>query len=565
MLDKELLLYIKSKGKYIVFIVISNVINLLTSLSITFLFVFSIHDFITNDFNNAFIKISLILLLLILKIIFQKISSLYSVKLADYVTFKLRNDSYKKFLNIHGKTPFTTQEMAQLSTEGIEQLRLYYSSYLPSFFYAMIAPVILFIIFIFIDTPVAFTYLICVPLIPVSIILVSKWAKKIFNKYWNIYTSLGDSFLDNISGMKELKIFLYDEIKAKEMMNKSEEFRKITMKVLTMQLASITIIDLVAYGGAGIGIVLSLIAMNNGLNIYLTLFLILVGAEFFLPLRSLGSSFHVAMNGATAGKKVIKLLNENDYIDGQINIKDINKIQIKNIKFKYSDNTILNNVSLTLNKGFNCLVGLSGSGKSTLAKLCSKIERTNDGEILINDVNINNLSSKSFYKKACYVSNNTFLFHETIRDIFKFYNAHISEQEMLSLLNEVKLSHFSLDLKINDQNSNISGGEKQRLILAFYLSKEYDFYIFDEATSNIDSESEEIILEKIHELAKNKIILFISHRLKNCTKANIIYYLSNGEIIEQGAFNELMSIKSEFSNLYKLQNELENGGEYEKA
>ena len=254
--------------------------------------VLSIKDFINNEINLGIIKILLVFFLALLKVITTKISSNLSTKLADYVVFKLRDDTYNKFLRVHGRTPFTTQEMAQLSTEGIEQLRLYYSNYLPSFFYAMFAPILLFIMFMFINIPVAITYLVCVPLIPLSIVMVSKWAKKIFNKYWNQYTSLGDSFLDNTSGMKELKIFAYDEIKAKQMMNESEEFRKITMKVLTMQLASITIMDLVAYGGAGIGIVLSLIAMKNGLDVYLALFIILIGAEFFLPMRALGSAFH---------------------------------------------------------------------------------------------------------------------------------------------------------------------------------------------------------------------------------------------------------------------------------
>lgn len=468
-------------------------------------------------------------------------------------------------MKIHGKTPFTTQEMAQLSTEGIEQLRLYYANYLPSFFYAMIAPILLFIMFMFINVPVAITYLICVPLIPMSIIMVSKWAKKIFNKYWDQYTSLGDSFLDNTSGMKELKIFAYDEEKAKQMALESEGFRKITMKVLTMQLASITIMDLVAYGGAGIGIVLSLIAMKNGLDVYLALFIILIGAEFFLPMRTLGSAFHVAMNGATAGKKVMKLLKEADYVDGINDINQINMININNISFGYNDNVILNNISLSLGKGFNSIVGLSGSGKSTIAKLCSKIEKVNEGIIKVDGLDINDIIAKSFYQHACYISNNSFLFHQTIKESFRFYNPTITEEEMVTLLKEVRLSHLSLDLKINDQSSNISGGEKQRLVLSFYLSKKYDFYIFDEATSNIDVESEEIILSKIYDLAKDNIVLFISHRLKSVVNSKIIYYLKDGNIADKGSFNELINCKSEFKNLYDFQVSLESEGNYEEA
>ena len=565
MLDKELLKYIGDKKKYIFLIDLVNIIGLIINVCVTFLMVFSIKDFMNSNITDGLIKISVVIVLSILKIVTTKISSNLSTKLADYVVYKLRDDTYRKFLKVHGKTPFTTQEMAQLSTEGIEQLRLYYANYLPSFFYAMIAPVLLFIMFMFINIPVAITYLVCVPLIPMSIVMVSKWAKKIFNKYWDQYTSLGDSFLDNTSGMKELKIFAYDEIKAKQMASESEGFRKITMKVLTMQLASITIMDLVAYGGAGIGIVLSLIAMKNGLDVYLALFIILIGVEFFLPMRALGSAFHVAMNGATAGKKVMKLLKEDDYIDGINEINTINTIKISNVKFGYDDKLILNNISLSLNKGFNSIVGLSGSGKSTIAKLCSKIEKVNDGEILIDGLNINDVSSKSFYSNACYISNNSFLFHQTIRESFKFYNKDITEEEMNKLLEKVRLSHLSLDLKINDQSSNISGGEKQRLVLAFYLSKKYDFYIFDEATSNIDVESEEIILSKIYELSKDNIVLFISHRLKSVVKSNIIYYLKDGIIIEKGNFNELMDDETEFKKLYDFQVSLESEGNYEEA
>ena len=565
MLDKELLRYIGDKKKYIFLIDIVNIIGLIINVLITFLMVLSIKDFINNEINLGIIKILLVFFLALLKVITTKISSNLSTKLADYVVFKLRDDTYNKFLRVHGRTPFTTQEMAQLSTEGIEQLRLYYSNYLPSFFYAMFAPILLFIMFMFINIPVAITYLVCVPLIPLSIVMVSKWAKKIFNKYWNQYTSLGDSFLDNTSGMKELKIFAYDEIKAKQMMNESEEFRKITMKVLTMQLASITIMDLVAYGGAGIGIVLSLIAMKNGLDVYLALFIILIGAEFFLPMRALGSAFHVAMNGATAGKKVLKLLKEEDYIDGSLEIENINKIELKNVEFGYNSNLILKDVSLTLNKGFNSIVGLSGSGKSTIAKLCSKIEKVNSGSIEIDEINIDNVLSKSFYNHACYISNNSFLFHQTIKESFRFYNKDITEDEMIKLLEEVRLSHLSLDLKINDQSSNISGGEKQRLVLAFYLSKKYDFYIFDEATSNIDIESEEIILSKIYNLSKTNIVLFISHRLKSVVNSDVIYYLKDGNIIEKGKFKELMKENTEFKKLYDFQVSIESGDSYEKA
>lgn len=556
MIDKDLLRYITGKRKYIFFIVLFNIIGLFSSLLTTGLLIYIIKLIIDKAYNLIIYSVIILLIAIIIRIMVVYYSSYFSNKLANYVTYKLRCETYNKYLILHGRTPFTTSEMATLSTEGVEQLRLYYSSYLPSFFYAMLAPIILFILFMFINQPTAILYLACIPLIPISIIIVSKWAKKIFNKYWDKYTSLGDDFLDNTKGMKELKIFLYDAYKQEEMMENSEDFRKITMKVLTMQLASITIMDLVAFGGAAVGIVLSLIAMNNGLDVYKALFLILVGAEFFLPLRALGSAFHVAMNGATSGKKVIKLLDLIPEEDGKEDILSIDNIKINNLSFAYDNKKVLNDVSLELEKGLYSIVGLSGCGKSTLAKVLAKIERNNN-TILINNNLLNNINSKCYYKKMCYISNNTYIFNQSIRNSFLMYRNDIREYEMLNLLKLVKLEHLSLDLVINDSISNISGGEKQRLALAFYLANDYDFYIFDEATSNIDIKSEEIILDIIKQLSINKIILLISHRLKNVINSKQIFHLEAGEIKYSGTFNELMNRDNSFINLYNMQTGLE--------
>ena len=557
MLDKDLLKYIDGKRKNIFVIVVFNILGLLLSVSITACLIYSVYSFINEKFINGIYFLIATLVASILKILTTYISSYAANKLADYVVYKLRYDTYSKFLRLKGNTPFTSSEMAQLSTEGIEQLRLYYSIYIPSFFYAMIAPIMLFILFMFINISVAIIYLVCVPLIPMSIIMVSKWAKKIFNKYWDQYTSLGDSFLDNTQGMKELKIFLYDNKRQEEMAIESEGFRKITMKVLTMQLASVTIMDIVAFGGAGIGIALSLNAMRNGLDIYMTLFMILIGAEFFLPMRALGSSFHVAMNGATAGKKVIKLLEMKEQQLGRISVAKIDNIRLDNVSFSYDERPILDNININMNKGFYSIVGLSGSGKSTIAKLCINNIKPTIGKVLIDNNCSNDINLVEFYNKACYVSNNTYIFNRSIRDSFKFYNKNIKEEEMINLLTLVKLNHFDLDYVINDTQSNLSGGEKQRLVLAFYLSNNYDFYIFDEATSNIDIESEEIIIDIIKKLSLNSIVLFISHRLKNVIDSGYIYYLENGKIIEEGNSDYLLSIDSKFKKLYEYQTSLE--------
>ena len=562
MLDKDLLKYLGEKRYFLVFIVIFNVFGLALNVLVTASLVLATSYFIELKWMNGIYATLATLLFGLLKIVATLVTNKLSNLLADYVTKKLRSETYEKYLALEGKTPFTTSEMAQLSTEGIEQLRLYYSTYIPSFFYAMIAPLLLFFLILFIDLPktwpVALLYIACVPLIPISIISVSKFAKKIFNKYWDKYIGLGNSFLDNTKGMKELKIFKYDEAKQKQMEGESEGFRKITMKVLVMQLASVTIMDLVAFGGAGIGIAISLSQMlNHGLDIYITIFLILIGAEFFLPMRALGSAFHVAMNGATAGKKIMKLLNLPVKENGKEELTSINKVSMKNLSFGYEDNMILQNINFEFKKGLYSLVGLSGSGKSTIAKLFSQVIDPKAGEIEINDKDITSYTLKSFYEKVAYISANTYIFHQSIRESFKFYNPSIDEETMQKLLKKVKLEHLSLDYVVQEDSTNLSGGEKQRLALALYLSKEFDFYIFDEVTSNIDIESEEIILSIIKEISKEKIVLMISHRLKSTAISNKIYYLDNGEIVVSGEYEELLASDNKFKDLYETQNRLE--------
>lgn len=569
MLDKELLLFIKGKRYYLVLNVLFNTLSLLFNIGLTFSLVYSLYSFVNLNYSDGINYLLLTLFLIFFRILGGYLANSYSIKLANYVTSKLRKETYNKFLSLNTNIPFSINEMSQLSTEGIEQLRLYYSNYLPSFFYSMIAPLILFIVFSFINIYVSLVYLICIPLIPLSIIMVSKWAKKLFNKYWDIYLSLGDSFLDNLRGMKELKIFLYSKKREEELKNSSEDFRKITMKVLTMQLYSVTIMDFVAYGGASIGIVLSLNAIMGGLNWYLGLFLIILGSEFFLPLRRLGSAFHVAMNGMTAGKKIIKLL-KIDEVKRDIELtENIKSIDVDNLSYHYENkDNVLNDINLHLERGFYSLIGVSGSGKSTLGKILLNVINGYEGQILINNkYPLDRITLNSFYSKSAYISSSTFIFSKSIRELFQFYNPTLSDEMILSLLKKVKMDQFislhgGLDYKINDKVSNISLGEKQRLIIACYLANDYDFYIFDEATSSIDMESEKIILDIILELSKTKIVINITHRIKNSLLSKEIFYLENSRIVEKGSFDTLMKQDGKYQKVYNYQLSLE-GGNYE--
>lgn len=566
MIDKDLLNYIKGKRYYLVLITVCSFLGLASSVSSTYLLSKSVETFINSNYKMGIIYSIICLGLILLFVLFFIIKGKLANSLSEYVSLRIRRDIYEKYVSLNGSSSLKVQEIAQLSSEGIEQLKLYYSSYLPSFFYSMSAPFALFALFCFFSWKVAVLYLACVPLIPVSIVIVSKWAKKIFATYWNKYLSLGGAYLDSMKGMKELLIFNYDKKMEDEMKNNSEEFRKITMKVLVMQLCSTTIMDLVAYGGAAIGIVLSLLALNNGeINYQVTMFLILVGAEFFLPLRALGSAFHIAMNGATAGKKVMSLLKEEEIPDGKEEISSISSISLENVSFKYPDGEsyVFKNVDMNIGKGFTSLLGDSGSGKSTLSKILSKQISSYEGSIKIDGKELSSIKIYDYRKLVCYLSVDTYLLHLSIKDAFHFYNPDISEKEMIELLEKVSLKEriideYSLDFIPKEDALDLSGGEKQRLILAYYLATKKDFYIFDETTSNIDKDSEEIILSAISSLAKNHVVLFISHRVKNALNADNVYLLGeNGEIKESGSPKELLSKDSSFKSLIENENKWE--------
>lgn len=489
-------------------------------------------------------------------------------KLGRDVKKEIRDKAYKKILSLGTRSQgdIKIAGLSQICIEGVEQLDLYYSTYLPQFFYSMIAPIILFIVNVFISWQVSLVLLCCVPLIPISIIAVSKYAKKVFAKYRGKYISMGDSFLDCIQGLKELKIYKADGIYSQKMHDKSEEFRKITMKVLIMQLASTTIMDLVAFCGAGVGIGLTIyLVVNTHLNPILGLFLILIAVEFFLPLRALGSAFHVAMNGVSAGKKLSELLGIDDVKWGKEQV-DSTKITIKDVSYKYSDSNslTLKHINMEFEPGkFAAIVGPSGCGKSTIVSLITGENIVTNGEILIGNKPIFTYSRNSYYSKIVLVSSSTYIFNDTIRNNFLIANEDVSDDEIIEAIKKVNLEKIltgnGLENVINEDSTNISGGERQRLALAINLIRPKEIYIFDEATSNIDVESEAIIMENILEISKKHSVILISHRLENVKNADKIYYLEFGEILESGSHQELMKLNGEYSKLYLTQKELENG------
>ncbi|MFI3206899.1 MAG: ABC transporter ATP-binding protein/permease [Clostridia bacterium] len=568
MLNKNLLALLGKDKKKLFVITFFNVLSLILNVLITATICLMLYlSYIQNFRISSYaLYISLCLVCLGLRVfLISKIGKIKS-DLGSNVKLSFRKQITDKIYSLGlQNNKKTDSTLTQLVIEGIEQLSLYFTMFLPQFFFGMIAPVILFIICLFIKWQTALVLIICLPLIPISIIFVSRFAKKIFQKYWDKYISMGDGFLDSVNGMKELKIFDADKAKQTEIAEKSEEFRKITMKVLVMQLSSLTIIDMVAFAGAAIAISVTLSdAQSDASSVFQALFLILICAEFFLPMRALGSAFHIAMNGTTAGNTLVEFLEKKEKVSGDKKIDNINKIEFKNLDFSYNKNKlILNNINIEFKKGLNSIVGQSGSGKSTITSLLISTNSPNKGEILINNSNLKEFSLKSYYKKLAIVAMGTHIFNTSIRDNFKLANENVTDEEIFIALKKVNMYDFvlkvgGLDYIILEDSQNISGGQKQRLAFAVNTIMQKDLYIFDEPTSNIDSESEEIIMQNINALSQNNIVILISHRLKNVVASDKIFMLKDAIICESGTHKELMTLQGEYSKLYLEQDKLEN-------
>ncbi|MCI6536571.1 MAG: ABC transporter ATP-binding protein/permease [Lachnospiraceae bacterium] len=493
----------------------------------------------------------------------------------------LRTKIYEKLLRLGTsyREQVTTSEVVQMSAEGVEQLEIYFGKYLAQFFYSMTAPILLFVILCRVNWQASLVLLICVPLIPISIVAVQKIAKRLLNKYWGIYTGLGDSFLENLQGLTTLKIYRADEQKAKEMDVESQRFRQITMKVLTMQLNSTSVMDIVAYGGAAVGIIVALRQFFAGsLGFSGALMIILLASEFFIPLRLLGSFFHIAMNGMSASDKIFAFLDlpEPEPKEATLSGESLG-IHMDHVSFSYEESRqILDDISLDIPAGsFVSLVGTSGCGKSTIAGLLMGRNRGYDGSISITQADgttleLSDINETSLMQHITLVSLNSYLFKGTVEENLRMGKPDATKDELWSVLEQVNLKEFlvqndGLQAPVAEKGSNFSGGQCQRLALARALLHDSPVYIFDEATSNIDMESEEQIMQVIHRLAVTKTIILISHRLANVVDSDVIYMLGKGKIVERGTHTALMADQGTYQHLYQTQCELEQYSTGEEA
>ena len=560
--------------KYIVYTILWQWAALLSQV----LAVFSIADLLERVVYRAVTvpiierTILILVLVVVIRFICERMGARSSYLACVDVKRILREKIYEKMLKLGASysEQVSSSEVVQVSTEGVEQLETYFGKYLPQLFYSLIAPLTLFIILCRVSLKASVILLICVPLIPISIVVVQKIAKKLLNKYWSIYTGLGDSFLENLQGLTTLKIYQADQQKADEMDVESQNFRKITMKVLTMQLNSTSVMDIVAYGGAAIGMAVAVSEFLKGnISVAETLCIVLLASEFFLPLRLLGSFFHIAMNGMAASDKIFKILDLPEPQAGEKTLPDgALDVTLKDVHFSYEeDREILKGIGLNLPAGsFVSLVGESGCGKSTIAGILAAKNRGYNGEIIIGGVPLNEVNETNLMQRVVLVRHNSYLFKGTVEENLKMAKPDATKEEMEAVLQKVNLLGFlqtqdGLQTQLLEKASNLSGGQCQRLVIARALLRtDSAVYIFDEAASNIDVESEELIMNVIHELAKTKTVLLISHRLANVVKSDKIYFLKDGEIKESGKHDELMSQNGAYRHLYESQMALENYG-----
>lgn len=574
MIKKRLIAELGDSKKYIAGNVAAQWVGMLSNAVMIFSLGSLLQKLVENKSAGVGAAVAATVISLIVRAVCSFLQEKFSYLASKSVKKRLREMIFSKLLRLGSgyREKVSTSEVVQVSVEGIDQLETYFGQYLPQFFYAMIAPVTLFVMLSFVSFKSALVLLICVPLIPMAIVAVQKIAKKLLNKYWGQYTKLGDTFLENLQGLTTLKIYQADEYKNQQMNEESEKFRKITMKVLTMQLNSVTIMDLIAYGGAALGVILAAGQFRQGvIGLSGCFVIIMLSADFFIPMRRLGSFFHVAMNGMAASDKMFAILDlpEPEKKSGVVD-RDNCTIKCTDMSFSYTtDREVIHGADIEFKAGcLTAVCGESGCGKSTIAAILMGRNNGYKGSVRIGNTEFCDISEESLMKNITYISHSSVLFKGTVRENLLMAKSDAEDSELWQVLEKTKLADFlrgekGLDTLLVENAANLSGGQKQRLALARALLHDSAVYIFDEATSNIDADSENDIMEQIFELAKNKTVIVISHRLANTAKADMIYAMEKGEVRECGTHDKLVQKNGLYAKLWNAQQSLEavrNGG-----
>lgn len=574
MIKKRLIAELGDSKKYIAGNVAAQWVGMLSNAVMIFSLGSLLQKLVENKSAGVGAAVAATVISLIVRAVCSFLQEKLSYLASKSVKKRLREMIFSKLLRLGSgyREKVSTSEVVQVSVEGIDQLETYFGQYLPQFFYAMIAPVTLFVMLSFVSFKSALVLLICVPLIPMAIVAVQKIAKKLLNKYWGQYTKLGDTFLENLQGLTTLKIYQADEYKNQQMNEESEKFRKITMKVLTMQLNSVTIMDLIAYGGAALGVILAAGQFRQGvIGLSGCFVIIMLSADFFIPMRRLGSFFHVAMNGMAASDKMFAILDlpEPEKKSGVVD-EDNCTIKCTDMSFSYTtDREVIHGADIEFKAGcLTAVCGESGCGKSTIAAILMGRNNGYKGSVRIGNTELCDISEESLMKNITYISHSSVLFKGTVRENLLMAKSDAEDSELWQVLEKTKLADFlrgekGLDTLLVENAANLSGGQKQRLALARALLHDSAVYIFDEATSNIDTDSENDIMEQIFEIAKNKTVIVISHRLANTAKADMIYAMEKGEVRECGTHDKLVRKNGLYAKLWNAQQSLEavrNGG-----
>ena len=569
MIDKRLYNFSGNIKKYISITTFLSCIKLIANIFFYFIFAFLLVSLINKDFSFSYgyIIISILIIVFIRQFSTIKISHMLGNLVVD-VKRNLRKIIFEKTLKLGlaYSQLFKTQELIHLSIDNVEQLEVYFGGFLTQFYYCIVSSFILFFSIAYFNLKIAFILLGFSLAIPLSLYIILNKVKKIQKKYFAKYMNVGTLFLDSLQGLTTLKIYGTDEKREEEIAKMSEGFRIETMRVLKMQLLSIALINWIIYAGTILAIVTSVkLFLNESLGLFPMLFIFMLAPEFFIPMRTLTSLFHVAMTGVSAAENIISFVESPERNNnGNKEFKNENEIKISKLNFSYPDGTqSLKDIDMTFKKGnLTAVVGHSGCGKSTLVSVLSGELKSKENEIFVDNVDIQNIKIEDKIKNILKITHDSHIFSGTVRENLTMANENLSDETMIEVLKKVKLwdifsKNKGLDTSLESQGKNLSGGQAQRVALARALLYDASVYIFDEATSNIDIESEEIILNIIYSLSKEKTVIYISHRLPAIKNADCIYVMDKGKVIESGKHDELYAKKELYYNMYKHQEELE--------